>query len=308
MIGPMSETDAERGSLRIGALSRRVGVSPPVLRAWESRYGLLEPDRSDGGFRLYSGADERAIRAMKRHMAAGLSTAQAAKAALAERSEAGAAAEGTEASGAMGAGDLTDALLRYDEAAAQAILDRAFAHGSLEDVINGLVTETLRGVGDGWARGEITVAQEHFASNIIRARLVALSRGWEVGAGQPVVLSCVPGELHDIGLVCFGLTLWRRGWRVVYLGQSTPVADMREATAGVGAPVLVAYAHREELITGSGEELRELGADAGVHLALAGAGATGAAAERTGGEALEGGPVEAAIAADRSWQRRWSQS
>ena len=82
----MPDPDGERGSLRIGALSRRVGVSPPVLRAWESRYGLLEPDRSEGGFRLYSAADEQAVRAMKRHMARGLSTAQAAEAALAESS------------------------------------------------------------------------------------------------------------------------------------------------------------------------------------------------------------------------------
>ena len=299
----MAETDAEKGSLRIGALSRRVGVSPPVLRAWESRYGLLQPDRSEGGFRLYSPADEQAVRAMKRHMSRGLSTAQAAKAALAERSAEGTEAGGGEPLGERAAGDLTEALLRYDEAAAQAILDRAFAHQSLEDVISGLVSETLRGVGDGWERGDVTVAQEHFASNIIRARLLALARGWEVGAGRPIVLSCVPGEHHDIGLVCFGLALWRRGWRIVYLGQSTPVADMRDAIAGVGASVLVAYAHTEELMAGSGEDLGELSGE--VRIALAGAGATEPAARRIGAEVLDGGPVDAAVTADRSWQGLW---
>ena len=298
----MPDPDPERGSLRIGALSRRVGVSPPVLRAWESRYGLLSPDRSEGGFRLYSAADEQAVRAMKRHMARGLSTAQAAEAALAERS--GSAEDGdVEPISDFAAGELTDALLRYDEAEAQTILDRAFAHQPLEDVITGLVSEALRGIGDGWARGEVTVAQEHFASNIIRARLVALSRGWDTGAGKPVVLSCVPGELHDIGLVCFGLALWRRGWRIVYLGQSTPVADMREAIGGVGAAVLVAYAHTEELMAGSGEDLRGLTSD--VRVALSGAGATAPAAERIGAQVLEGGPVDAAAAADRSWQALW---
>ena len=299
----MPEPDIEKGALRIGALSRRVGVSPPVLRAWESRYGLLEPDRSEGGFRLYSPADEQAVRAMKRHMSRGLSTAQAAAAALAERTGEGGPADG-EAPSTAGAGDLTDALLSYDEAAAQAILDRAFAHHSLEAVINGLVSETLRGVGDGWARGDVTVAQEHFASNIIRARLLALARGWEVGAGRPVVLSCVEGEHHDIGLVCFGLALWRRGWRIVYLGQSTPVADMREAVAGVGASVLVAYAHREELMADSEGDLRDLRDD--VRIALAGPGATASAAGDIGAELLEGGPVDAAIAADRSWQSLWA--
>ena len=295
----MPDPDGDRGSLRIGALSRRVGVSPPVLRAWESRYGLLQPDRSEGGFRLYSPADEEAVRAMKRHMARGLSTAQAAEAALAERSGGRATGEMEQVSAAA-TGDLTEALLRYDEATAQAILDRAFGHQPLEGVITGLVSETLRGIGDGWERGEVTVAQEHFASNIIRARLVALTRGWDVGAGKPVVLSCVPGELHDIGLVCFGLALWRRGWRIVYLGQSTPVADMREAVGGVGAATLVAYAHTEELMAGSGEDLHDLAGD--VRIALSGAGATAPAAERIGAEVLAGGPVEAAAAADRSWQ------
>ena len=69
--------------LRIGALSRRVGVSPELLRAWEQRYGLLEPVRSDGGFRLYSAADEQRVRSMQRHLEAGVSAAQAAQLALA---------------------------------------------------------------------------------------------------------------------------------------------------------------------------------------------------------------------------------
>jgi DNA-binding transcriptional MerR regulator len=294
------EADGEKGSLRIGALSRRVGVSPPVLRAWESRYGLLQPDRSEGGFRLYSAADERAVRAMQRHMTRGLSTAQAAQAAIAERSGE-AESEAEDSPGAdTSAGTLTDALLRYDEAAAQAILDRAFALQPLESVLSGLVAETLRQIGDGWARGDVTVAQEHFASNIIRARLVALARGWEAGSGSAAVLACVPEELHDIGLVAFGLALWRRGWRVVYLGQTTPVADMREAVAGVDASVLVVHAHTAELLAGAEDELGGLASE--TRIALSGGGATPAAAARIGAEILEGSYVDAAEAVDQRWQ------
>lgn len=296
----MADDEGEQGTLRIGALSRRVGVSPPVLRAWESRYGLLRPDRSEGGFRLYSSADESAVRAMKRHMARGLSTAQAAEAALAERD-----AEGPEQGAGTGAdsstGDaLAEALLRFDEAEAQSILDRAFALQPLEEVLSGPVMDCLRRIGDGWQRGDVAVSQEHFASNVLRARLVALGRGWDAGTGRPVVLACAPGELHDIGLVCFGLALWRRGWRIVYLGQTTPVSDMREALDSVGAAALVVHVHSEELLERSEAELRDLAADA--VLALSGGGAGPAAAARLGGELLEGDPVEAAIAADRRWQ------
>src|SRR5450755_1962073 len=70
--------------LRIGELSRRLGVTDHVLRAWESRYGLLQPVRSAGGFRLYSAADEWRIRQMQAHLAEGLSAAEAARTVLRE--------------------------------------------------------------------------------------------------------------------------------------------------------------------------------------------------------------------------------
>ncbi len=76
------ETPSAR--VRIGELGRRVGVSDHVLRAWERRYGLLRPVRSPGGYRLYSDADERRIRRMQAHLAAGLSAAEAARAALSD--------------------------------------------------------------------------------------------------------------------------------------------------------------------------------------------------------------------------------
>ena len=90
--------------LRIGELARRVGVSDHVLRAWERRYGLLRPVRSPGGYRLYSDADERRIRRMQAHLAAGLSAAEAARAALSE--ELAGPQQGR--TGSVGSGDMAD--------------------------------------------------------------------------------------------------------------------------------------------------------------------------------------------------------
>src|SRR6202451_4906464 len=87
--------------LRIGELSRRVGVSDHVWRAWESRYGLLRPVRSAGGFRLYSEADALRIRRMQAHLARGLSAAEAAGEVLGEDS----GARGDPGSGDSGSGD-----------------------------------------------------------------------------------------------------------------------------------------------------------------------------------------------------------
>src|ERR1700728_3847906 len=83
------EPDEDGPLLRIGELSRRLGISDHVLRAWESRYGLLQPVRSAGGFRLYSGADEQRVRRMQAHLASGLSAAEAARAVLREGSAPG---------------------------------------------------------------------------------------------------------------------------------------------------------------------------------------------------------------------------
>src|SRR5918912_1937680 len=90
--------DTDPGMLRIGELSRRLGVSDHVLRAWERRYGLLRPVRSAGGFRLYSEADLDRVRRMQGHLAQGLSAAEAARAPIAGDAPA-AAGTGTSAAG-----------------------------------------------------------------------------------------------------------------------------------------------------------------------------------------------------------------
>src|SRR3954462_3969373 len=83
---------AEQAYLRIGELSRRTGVSPELLRAWERRYALLRPQRTDGGFRLYSHDDLRRVEAMRGPLARGVSAVQAAAlTAAAEPSAAGSA-------------------------------------------------------------------------------------------------------------------------------------------------------------------------------------------------------------------------
>src|ERR1700739_1147212 len=122
--------DTPEGSpvLRIGELSRRLGVSDHVLRAWESRYGLLQPVRSAGGFRLYSEADESRVRRMQAHLARGLSAAEAARAVLGEDNGGGRGQAAGPHPAARAAselpGDLRQALDAFDEPAAQAALDR----------------------------------------------------------------------------------------------------------------------------------------------------------------------------------------
>jgi DNA-binding transcriptional MerR regulator len=257
----------EAGHLRIGELSRRAGVSPELLRAWERRYGLLRPARSPGGLRLYSDTDLERVRAMQQHLAAGVAAAEAA--ALARR-----AGETTSVSPAP-AGlqrDLDAALTGFDEAAAQAILDSLLAATTLDWTLSEIVIPYLRDLGERWERGEVSVAQEHFASSVLRGRLLGLSRGWGRGVGPRVLLACAPGEQHDLGLIAFGLALRGRGWRIGYLGPDTPVESVGNAAKAYGPDFVVISAVSADRFSASLAELRELARDE--RLCLGGAGAS----------------------------------
>jgi DNA-binding transcriptional MerR regulator len=264
-------------TLRIGELSRRTGVSPELLRAWERRYALLRPTRTEGGFRLYSGEDERRIRRMQEHLAQGVSAGEAARLAVEEAPATPLPLE-----------ELLEALLRFDDDGTNSILDGALARLSAEAVLRDLVLPALRRIGDGWQRGEVSVAQEHFASNLVRGRLLGLARRWDQGVGARALLACAPGELHDIPLIAFGIALRARGWRIVFLGADTPLATVRDAVASVAPELVVLSASRPGTAVDP-DELRALAA--GTRLLLAGTWPGAEWAER-----LNGDPVEAARA------------
>ena len=281
--------------LRIGELSRRVGVSEHVLRAWESRYGLLKPARSAGGYRLYSEDDQSRVRRMQAYLAGGLAAAQAASAAIAEE-------HGGVASRAVGApsrADLVDAadalrqaLDEMDEPGAQAALDRLLTDFTVETVLRDVLLPYLHELGERWEGGAVSVAQEHFASHVLRGRLTSLSRGWGNGRGRYVLLACPPGEEHDLALIAFGIMLDRSGWRVGYLGANTPIPDLIQVNSVLGPSLVVLAATTAKRFAAVAPELSRL-ADV-VPLALAGAGATKDFAQRIGARLITGDPVTAA--------------
>jgi MerR family transcriptional regulator, light-induced transcriptional regulator len=287
--------------LRIGELSRRLGVSDHVLRAWESRYGLLQPTRSSGGFRLYSEADVARVRRMQALVAQGLSAAEAARVALAEdeavlagnQAVPGSDAEPRAAvSPANSSGALRLALDAFDEPGAQAVLDRLVSDLSLTTMLREVVLPYLAELGERWVQGTASIAQEHFASNLIRGRLAGLARGWGDGHGPRAVLACPSGELHDLALMIFGIALNRRGWRIDYLGANTPVDELTRAAHARHPDLVVLAATRPENLESLTAELMVLARH--TSLVLAGAGATAQLAAAVHAQLLTGDPVTAA--------------
>jgi MerR family transcriptional regulator, light-induced transcriptional regulator len=273
--------------LRIGELSKRSGVSPELLRAWERRYGLLRPERSPGGLRLYTSGDLERVRVMQQHLADGLAAAEAAALAVG-------GAEGPDADAPVllpdaVRDDLAEALARFDEPEAQAILDRALALSTVDGFLTEIVLPYLGELGRRWEQGEVSVAQEHFASAVLRGRLLGLARGWGRGIGPLAILACLPGEHHDLGLISLGLALRARGWRIAYIGPDTPVATVAEASRELEPAFVILSGIGEDHVLTALPELRALARRCRV--ALGGAAAGSPALKGTRVLALPGDPV-----------------
>ena len=281
----------DEGTLRIGELSKRTGVSPELLRAWERRYGLLEPARTDGGLRLYSAEDVRRVRSMQAQLQSGLSAAEAARLV---RSVESTAAGPADRPALQDAAELRAALDVLDAQGAHLVLDRVLGRYTLETVLVSVVLPYLRDLGERWARGEASVVQEHFASNLLRGRLLALARGWERGAGPAALLACAPSEQHDLPLIMFGLALRAQGWRVIFLGADTPLASIAEAATDLRPALVAVSAIRADTFAREREGLAAVARD--FRVALAGAGADPTLASSIGAELLAGDPVAAAAA------------
>jgi methanogenic corrinoid protein MtbC1 len=284
-------TPGDAPLVRIGELSRRTGVGVDTLRAWERRYDLLRPQRSAGGFRLYVPGDQERVAAMKALIDSGVSAAEAARIAVSEP-----AAEGRRTAAEPG-GDhvarLLGALARFDETDANAILDEALARYTVDAAASRILLRVMHEIGRRWESGDISVAQEHFATGVLRSRMLSLGRNWGAGGGQLAVLACPPGERHDLGLIAFGLVLRERGWRITFLGSDTPIETLADAVSDLRPAAVVLSAVTAAPFEAVAGGIRELTLD--VPVMIGGDGADPDLAQRIGARALEADPIEAAI-------------
>jgi DNA-binding transcriptional MerR regulator/methylmalonyl-CoA mutase cobalamin-binding subunit len=275
------------GLVRIGELSRRLGVGPDRLRAWERRYGLLRPVRTTGGFRLYSHEDEQRVRDMQAQLARGLSAAEAARAVLAAHQSPGRHTPLGDVRARLAA-----TLAAFDDAGANAALDRLFAVHGPDVAMRSVIYPYLHALGEAWERAEIDVGLEHFASNLLEGRLLGSVSGWDDGRGPRAVLACPSGEHHTLPLAGLGVALRKRGWRVIYLGADTPMADIARTAETLTPRIVVLSSTMAHTLPPLEDELRALGDS--VRLLLAGAGVSSAMAERVGAGFLDTDPVTAA--------------
>ena len=172
--------------------SASAGVSPELLRAWERRYGLLRPTRSAGGLRLYSPADVERVRLMRRHLADGLAAAEAAALALRAGVRDEAAPTALRPGGAPD--DLAEALDRFDEPRAQAILDRLLAMATVDTLLSDVVLPYLRELGERWERGDASMHRSTSPPASLRGRYSAWPAAGASGSGRWRYSPACPGS------------------------------------------------------------------------------------------------------------------
>jgi methanogenic corrinoid protein MtbC1 len=244
----------------IRAVARLTGVPAPTLRSWERRYGFPVPSRTRTARRLYSETDVEQIRWVRAQTEHGLSAGQAIDWA---RSGGAASAAVSGAPAAASEESLVraqiEAVHTYDEEGVEAALTAAFARYPADRVLLQVIAPALEQVGELWAAGEIPVAAEHFYSNIIRRRLLALLAAQPaVSPRLTAVLACLPGEQHELGLLMLALFLRWAGARVIYLGADLPLADLVLLAAGRSIDVICLSAGREASWEAIDELLRRL--------------------------------------------------
>ncbi|HEU4523411.1 MAG TPA: MerR family transcriptional regulator [Gemmatimonadales bacterium] len=228
-----------RYPVRLVAL--RTGLTPHVLRAWERRYGVVSPTRSEGGQRLYSELDIERLLRLRRLTERGHAIGRLAALALSElarlEEETPAATAPVETESVTTAASAAlEATRRLDAVELQAVLERAAMTLGVPVFLDYVVSPLLMQIGQRWSERSVSVAQEHMASGVIRRVLGWLLRLYEVRNGAPrVVVTTPPLHAHEFGALMAAACAAAEGWNVTYLGPDLPVTDLVGAVAMSGA-------------------------------------------------------------------------
>jgi len=220
-----TETDKSAAHYPISTVAELTGINPITLRAWERRYGLIQPQRTDKGHRLYSAADIERIREVLRLVEEGVSIGQV-------RS----ALQAGESAPVDTSGDTTwqdyrarmiASIEQFDEAGLEEVYNEALALYPIEIVTRRLLVPLLKELGLRWETAIGSVAEEHFFGVYMRNKLGARFHHRQGNPRGPrLVAACLPGELHEIGLLLFALAAHNRGFQIVLLGADMPLQEI----------------------------------------------------------------------------------
>lgn len=222
---------SERSELYpIGTIASLTGVKPITLRAWERRYGLIEPVRTSSGRRMYTRDDIDLINRVVAMLDRGMRIGQVqAEIKAQDRREQGTFGDDGDPASAIRR-RMTAAIIRFDEDALEDTYNEALSLYSVDVVTRDVLTPLLVALGERWRAGTGSIAEEHFFGFYLRNKLGARFHHRSRGEHGPRLLAaCLPNEQHENGLLLLALSLNERGHRMVLLGANMPLEEVPAA-------------------------------------------------------------------------------
>lgn len=227
----------------IGTVSEMTGVNSVTLRAWERRYGLIRPQRTPKGHRLYSREDISLIESILEYLERGLSISKVTEQIRRQEEE-------PEYRVSSDTWDtyrekMHDAIRYFDESVLDAIYNEAMSLYPVDVVTRNLIQPLLVELGERWTQAkddasQVPVAEEHFFSVFIRNKLGARFHHRNIqNNGPKLVTACLPGEHHEFGLLLFALAAHARGYRLVPLGSDMPLNELSHVVERTAAGAIV---------------------------------------------------------------------
>jgi DNA-binding transcriptional MerR regulator/methylmalonyl-CoA mutase cobalamin-binding subunit len=230
--------DAVPDLFPIRTLSQLTGVNPVTLRAWERRYGVIQPQRTPKGHRLYSREDVALVERILALTARGVPVGQVRQ--VLNRAAQEETRGGPDEAWAEGRRAMLEAVTRFDEEALERAYEKALAVHPVDVVTRRLVVPLLVELGRRWESAEGSVAEEHFFGVYLRNKLGARFHHRVRRTGGPRLMACCwPGELHEIGVLLFALAASDAGYEVVLLGANMPLEELPAAVVRSGADGVV---------------------------------------------------------------------
>jgi DNA-binding transcriptional MerR regulator/methylmalonyl-CoA mutase cobalamin-binding subunit len=249
----MPRTTVER--LPIRTISSLTGVKAMTLRAWERRYGLIKPQRTPKGHRLYTHDHVERIRRVLTLIDRGVPVGRVRELLDSEPSPP------TDATGPWTAylDRMAVAITRFDEPELDRVHDEALSLHPIEQVTRQLYLPLLVRLGERWRDLAGGIAEEHFFAMYLRSKLGArLQHRMRYATGPRVLAACAPGEQHEIGLLLFALEANGAGMRTVLLGADTPLSDIAQACRRSGCEAVVIASSVDPATDILGDSLRDL--------------------------------------------------
>jgi len=215
----------ENGLYSIGAISSMTGVNAVTLRAWERRYGLIQPQRTETGHRLYSDKDLEAIQEVLSLLDQGISISRI-KNALETTSD---SKEARPSHWVTYSKDLQTGVNNFDEQVLNQVYNEAMSLYPVDVVTRELIIPFMKKLGQRWEKVSTGIAEEHFFTSFMRNKLGArFHHRNQQNSGPQIIAACLPGETHEFGLLLLSLALHARNYRIIMLGADMPIEQLSE--------------------------------------------------------------------------------